>query len=301
MPAAERLSQRYRADHPAGQPILASGLDAAAYLATRMPATYAAARQVFDRLAATAAGFAPQTLLDLGAGTGASTWAASDAFPSLASSHLVDASESAMAVAGRLLKDSRLDVTHSTERLDRRGGWAATGAFDLAVCAFLLGELEVAAQDALVLEMGRAASVVAVIEPGTPAGYRRVLRARTALIAAGRAVVAPCPHEAACPLEPTEDWCHFAVRLTRSIRHRQVKGGERGYEDEKYAYVAAGPTPAHRSGRILRHPLIRSGHVRLTVCATEPGVENPTVSKRHRDTYRAARNASWGDTWEPSG
>lgn len=60
-----------------------------------MPATYAAARQVFNRLADAHPDFRPNTMVDLGAGTGACTWAAADAFPSLSSSHLVGSSASA--------------------------------------------------------------------------------------------------------------------------------------------------------------------------------------------------------------
>ncbi len=299
--AADRLSARYRSDQPATQPILTSPLDCAAYLTTRMPATYAAARQVFDRLVASRPDFQPRTLLDLGAGTGACTWAAADAFPSLASSHLVDASESALAAAQRMLKNSPVEVTHSADRLDRPGWATMTADFDLVVGGFLLGELDAVTQAPLVLEMATAAPVVVVVEPGTPAGYRRVLRARAALIAAGRHVLAPCPHESACPLEQTQDWCHFAVRLTRSIRHRQVKGAERGYEDEKYAYVVAGTQPPiGRSARILRHPQIRTGHIRMPICAIEPGIQDVTLSKRHRDEYRAARHARWGDPWQPA-
>ncbi len=317
--AADRLSDRYRADLPAAQPILASALDLAAYLTTRMPATYAAARQVFDRLARARPDFEPRSMLDLGAGTGTCTWAATKAFPSLESSHLVDSSPPALDAAKRMLEGTALHVRYVAGRIDRPGGWASaepsagsaesaavgtaetgsTGGFDLAICGFLLGELDAVDQDRLLADVAEAAPVVVIIEPGTPAGYRRVLRARTALIAAGHAVIAPCPHEGTCPLEGTQDWCHFAVRLTRSIRHRQVKGGDRGYEDEKYAYVVAGQAPADRSGRILRHPQIRSGHVRMTVCTTDPGVQAVTVSKRHRDQYRAARHAAWGDSWTP--
>lgn len=300
--ASEQLSQRYRADHAAAQSILASALDSAAYLTTRMPATYAAARQVFDRLASAHPEFQPRTLLDLGAGTGACTWAAADTFPSLQTSHLVDDSAPALSTARRMLEGSALSVTFTAERVERPGQWSASGGFDLAVCGFLFGELRSADQNAVIADIAHAAPVVAVIEPGTPAGYRRVLRARTALVAAGRHVLAPCPHDESCPLEPTQDWCHFAVRLTRSVRHRQVKGGERGYEDEKYAYVvASAQAPARRSGRILRHPQIRTGHVRMTVCATDPGIETVTVSKRHGTDYRAARRAGWGDPWEPGG
>lgn len=304
--AAGQLSLRYRADQPAVQPILASPLDSAAYLATRMPATYAAARQVFDRLAAARPEFEPRTMLDLGAGTGACTWAAADAFPSLKSSHLVDYSGPALAAALRLLETCALRVSHAADRVDRGRRWsgdsrAGDEGFDLAVCGFLLGEVDPTDQDPLTGRMAHAATVVAVIEPGTSAGYRRVLRARAALIAAGRHVLAPCPHDESCPLEPTQDWCHFAVRLSRSVCHRQAKGGDRGFEDEKYAYVVAhAEAPTGRADRILRHPQIRSGHVRMTLCAAEPGIEEVTVSKRHRPHYRAARHAGWGDPWPPA-
>ncbi|MBA3801230.1 MAG: methyltransferase [Geodermatophilaceae bacterium] len=301
--AADRLSQRYRADHPAIGPILATPLDSAAYLTTRMPATYAAARQVFDRLAAARPDFRPRTMLDVGAGTGACTWAAAAAFPSLETSHLVDSSAPALAAAQRMLADSQLVVTCAPdvlgrERVEATAGWATKGGFDLAVCGFLLGELDPEEHGHVVSRMAGAAAVVAVIEPGTPAGYRRVLKARATLVGAGRKLLAPCPHEQSCPLEPTQDWCHFAVRLTRSVRHREIKRGERGYEDEKYSYVVASTEPpVDRSSRILRHPQIRTGHVRMTLCTTDPGIEESTVSKRQGESYRAARRAGWGDPW----
>lgn len=298
--AADRLSQRYRADHPAPQPILASALDTAAYMTTRMPATYAAARQVFDRLRAARPDFQPRTLLDVGAGTGAGTLAAADAFPSLESALLVDGSTHALAAAQRLLSDSHVRATPAPGRVDRPDTWAGAGRFDLAVCGFVLGELDDIARGSVIAEIAGTASVAVVIEAGTPAGYRRVLTARSALISAGRSVVAPCPHDADCPLAPTEDWCHFAVRLTRSIRHRQVKGGERGFEDEKYSYVVASTeVPPDRSARILRHPHVRTGHVHLKICDRDLRIEDVTVSKRNREDYRAARKACWGDPWEP--
>lgn len=199
-----------------------------------------------------------------------------------------------------MLAGGTLRVTHAAGRLDQPGDWKVTEGFDLAVCGFLLGELDPAVRDTVVLEMAGAAPVVAIIEPGTPAGYRRVLAARTVLIAAGRALLVPCPHDEDCPLQATQDWCHFAARLRRSVAHRQTKRGVLGYEDKKYSYVVAAnrPSPA-RHGRILRHPQIRGGHVRVTVCSTQTGIEQQIVGKRHGELYRAARNARWGDPWPP--
>ena len=39
-----------------------------------------------------------------------------------------------------------------------------------------------------------------IVEPGTPAGYARIIALRTQLIALGAHVAAPCPHDGRCPL-----------------------------------------------------------------------------------------------------
>jgi ribosomal protein RSM22 (predicted rRNA methylase) len=107
-------------------------------------------------------------------------------------------------------------------------------------------------------------------------------------------VVAPCPHQAACP----NDWCHFAARIGRTSVHRRLKGGELSYEDEKFSYVAAardlsGGTP----GRVVRRTQQRKGLVSLPLCTAEGVLRTELVSKRQGDRYRAARDVDWGDAW----
>jgi ribosomal protein RSM22 (predicted rRNA methylase) len=140
---------------------------------------------------------------------------------------------------------------------------------------------------------------VLVVEPGTPRGYATVLAARAGLVGAGMGVAAPCPQSGACPLAGP-DWCHFSVRLPRTPALRRLKGGELGYEDEKFSFVAAtrtSVTPA--PGRVLRHPRRRGGHVILRVCGVDGTVTDPVVSRRAGAVYRAARKAQWGDAWPP--
>src|SRR5262252_6056802 len=71
--AVSRLVAAYRSGTPPEAPVLAGSVEAAAYAAYRMPATYAAVRAA---LAQVPDGFAPRALADLGGGTGAAAWAA---------------------------------------------------------------------------------------------------------------------------------------------------------------------------------------------------------------------------------
>jgi ribosomal protein RSM22 (predicted rRNA methylase) len=292
-PAVAALSAAYRSGGRPGD-VLTDPTAARAYAAFRMPATFAAvgaALRAAPRLR-------PTTLVDLGGGTGAAVWAAAAVFPSVRTAQVLDGSPAALAL-GRALAAGAPDPVGTTTWT--RARWPADlPAADLVTMAYFVGELAPAEQVAVVAAAADRAPAVAVVEPGTPAGFRDLLRARDTLIGAGLRVVAPCPHDLACPWAAGPDWCHFAARLPRSARHRRVKGGTLGWEDEKFSYVVAvraGGAPA--DGRIVRHPSQRKGLVELTVCASRPGIERVVVSKRRGADYKAARDATWGDPWPP--
>ena len=176
---------------------------------------------------------------------------------------------------------------------------AATGPAELVLASYVLGELDDARVEGIAAQLWeQATDTVAFVEPGTPAGYRRILRARAAVIAADGSTVAPCPHDLPCPL-PADDWCHFAIRLPRSKLHRRAKGAELGYEDEKFSYAVLSRTPVPKAAaRIIRQPQIRSGHVHL-VTSEPDGIHQRTVSRKQGDRFREARGAAWGDSLEP--
>jgi ribosomal protein RSM22 (predicted rRNA methylase) len=133
-----------------------------------------------------------------------------------------------------------------------------------------------------------------IVEPGTPAGYRRIIALRAQLIAAGAHVAAPCPHERACPLAPP-DWCHFTQRLPRLRAHRQIKGAELPFEDEKFAYVALTRAPAARHpARVLAQPVVSKVEVTAKLC-TPDGVVIAKTPRRAKADYARARRWQWGD------
>ena len=301
-PVVERLIGDYRGGGVATVPILRTADDAAAYAAYRMPATHAAVRAGLSRLAEQAPGLRPRTLLDLGGGTGAAVWAAAGLWPSLESATVLEGSEPVIALARRLAAGADSAAVRATRwERTRLGGATELPAAEVVTMSYLLGELAGPTRTALVERAARQARVVAVFEPGTPAGYARVLQARRELIAAGMGVAAPCPHDGTCPVTG-DDWCHFAARVNRTSRHRSLKGGTLGHEDEKFAYVVAARDPVPPApSRIVRHPVQRKGLVTLRLCAGAEGLLDRPVPKSRRELHRAARDAGWGDPWPPPG
>jgi ribosomal protein RSM22 (predicted rRNA methylase) len=301
-PAVEGLIARYRSPaEPGPEAILARPVDVLAYAAYRMPATYAAVLAALTQLAvAVPEPWHPRRLLDLGGGTGAAVWAATDVFGGLPEMTVLDRVPEALGL-GRRLAAAR-PALRSVQWTQWRHGTdaAAIPPADLVTISYLLGELPEPERDRLVAAAGSGAGAVVVVEPGTPAGHLRVLAARDALLAAGLHIVAPCPHAGQCPIR-SPDWCHFAVRVNRSALHRRAKGATLGHEDEKFSYVAAvrdpGPASGPAAARVLRHPVYGKGLVRLRLCAPGGDAEEVIVSKRQGERYRAARDLAWGDTW----
>jgi ribosomal protein RSM22 (predicted rRNA methylase) len=269
--------------------------DALAYALARMPATYAAVTASLNALGEIRPEFAPISLLDVGAGPGTASWAAAAAFSSLTHFTLLDSNDALRALALVLFRDSsRLSAVHYTHREGRAALVEAEPA-DLVITSYMIGEIDDAARTALAERLwAKTRDTLLVVEPGTPAGYARIIALRAQLIAAGAHVVAPCPHDGQCPLQPP-DWCHFTQRLPRLRAHRQIKGAELPFEDEKFAYVALTRAPVpQRPARVLAQPVVSKVEVTAKLC-TPDGLAIAKVPRRAKADYAAARRWRWGD------
>lgn len=317
--AAAELSDAYRAGNYSRAP-LDSAARRIAYLVQRMPATYAACARVFEEIRSLAPAFAPKKMLDLGAGPGTASLAAAGQWPELEIAtrverdvDLIMAGERIAKALGhpsvtnfywekdglpeflRTLKLDSDEYPESTVNARRSNG------FDIVVFSYVLGEVPALVQRRLLLDAWRfCRAMIVLLEPGTPRGFSNVLAARDLLGPLGAHILAPCPRSDphTCPMAAAGDWCHFAQRVERSSLHRQLKGGELGYEDEKFSYVVLSRQPLPTaSARVIRHPSIRKGHVELQLC-TPSGLERITVGKSQKERYRAARKAEWGDAFQ---
>jgi ribosomal protein RSM22 (predicted rRNA methylase) len=290
---AAAISKVYRDGGNSGA--IASETDALAYALARMPATYAAVAASLNALQDIRPDFAPRSLLDVGAGPGTAGWAAAETFPTLAGLTLLDANSALRALSLELARDSSRLNRASYQLGQARALLATAGEADLVIASYLIGELSDSERRDLADAMwARTSDTFVIVEPGTPAGYARIIAARAQLIASGAHVAAPCPHDRACPLH-APDWCHFAQRLPRSRAHMQMKGAEVPFEDEKFSYVVLTRAPvAEPPSRVLAPPVVGKAEITAKLCTPE-GLALARVPRRDKSAYARARRWVWGD------
>lgn len=295
--ASEMLSRRYRSETRDGRMHISDDLAAKAYLAARLPATYAAVRTSLDSAAAICPDFAPQSMLDVGAGPGTALWAAKQCWPELHSATMIEASPAIRAVGSELAQRSGVDA------LDWQAGDVVREKLDfpqadLVTMAYVLDELAPEDRRKLVERLWISArQMLVIVEPGTPAGWQRILDARRALIAQGAHIAAPCAHQLECPLV-APDWCHFSRRVARSRIHRMTKDADVPWEDEKFIYLAAVREKAGDvEARIIAPTRVGGGKVSLKLCRQDGAAEERMTTKRDGEFFRWARRADWGDAF----
>jgi ribosomal protein RSM22 (predicted rRNA methylase) len=295
---AARMSELYRAGGSTAGAVR-DELDALAYAVSRMPATYAAVRNALDRLKERSAGFAPRSLLDPGAGPGTASWAVVHAWPEIESVTQVDMSAALLRLGAKLSESASSTALREATRINLNATGDAWHNFrvDMVAASYTLAELDQAQMESLVrAAWAQCDGAIVIVEPGTPAGYERILRARDALMAEGARVAAPCPHELRCPLA-APDWCHFAQRVARNRDQMILKAAELGYEDEKFSYLVAVREklfrPAERD-RILARPETNGAGLAFKLCTRSGQCERVTIARRDAD-FKAARKRDWGN------
>jgi len=294
--ASDVLSRRYRAETRDGRLHISDELAARAYLAARLPATYAAVRASFESIAELCPDFAPQTMLDVGCGPGTALWAARECWRDLSSATMIEASPAIRSVGSKLAENIGLETEWRAGDLVREK--LDFPKADLVTIAYVLDELAPSDRTALVERLWSSASqLFVIVEPGTPAGWQRILDARAVLIGQGAHIAAPCTHQHECPLV-APDWCHFSRRVARSRIHRLTKDAEVPWEDEKFIYLAATREPSlAASARVIAPTRVGGGKVSLKLCKDDGSAEERLVTKRDGELFRWARRADWGDAY----
>jgi len=296
--AAREISLRYRdRDRAKGSSLIRSREEALAYAVSRMPATYGAVYTALSQALTAAGNPALATLLDAGAGTGAASWAAS-ALTDVRGIVCLEYEAQMRLLGEALMRNAPAPMDTARWLSCDIARDALPARADLVIASYVFNELPAERRQAAAEKLWAAADrMLLLVESGTPQGFELLRRVRESLPEKGAFLLAPCPHEGPCPMAGN-DWCHFSCRVPRSQLHRLAKGGDAPYEDEKFAYLALSRAPAvPQGGRVLRHPKIEKGHIRLELC-TASGLRQATYSKKDGEPYHKARKLQWGDTVE---
>jgi ribosomal protein RSM22 (predicted rRNA methylase) len=263
-----------------------------AYILARMPATFAASRAVLEE-ALTRAPTLPQNILDLGAGPGTLAWACSSV-PILQDTPVTQVEKD----AAYNLFLQKVRAPNTLETIHASWDKLPSATYDWVTAAFLLCEIKPSMKESFIKKAWAASrSVLILIQPGTPTGYQELMMARSLLMGLGAHILAPCPHQKACPMQG-ENWCHFKARFQRTPTQMFLKNATRGFEDETYSYLIASRCGNLTDGsiaRVISSPQKRSGHVRFDLCLDDGKLCKMTFSKRQKDVYKLARDTDWGD------
>ncbi|MCQ2518677.1 MAG: small ribosomal subunit Rsm22 family protein [Lachnospiraceae bacterium] len=294
--AARTLTERYKSESGQGKRLVTKELETAAYAAVRMPATFGAvssalsyAFELFDGEI--------ESVLDVGAGTGAASFAALSVLDTDLKITCIEREQS-MIDFGRKIASS--DISFAKAKWIQKDFSKAeiSEKADLVISSYAMNELSGEDRERLLKLLWNAADkMLLIVEPGTPVGFEQIRKAKEFLTAAGGFTVAPCPGNEACPIEG-DNWCHFTARVSRSKLHKMLKDGDVPYEDEKFSYIAVSKIPcATAPKRVLRHPVKDPGRISPELCP-RAGLITQTVMKKEKDAFKKARKLSCGDMFD---
>jgi ribosomal protein RSM22 (predicted rRNA methylase) len=298
--AYAELSNQYRLNRKNIFDTLQNEEQRLSYVAARMPSTYETVYKVLNEIMDYASENI-HSLLDIGAGPGTASWASCELFDSIRKITLLEQNPDMASLGKKLsnnhptLKDATWiiqDATQSIPLIERA---------DLVIASYSFNEIHEKNQEEFLRFMWEKTNkFLVIIDPGTPASFLSIHKARMWFIENQVNILSPCPHSLACPAFMNQDWCHFYARVQRTSLHKILKDGEKGYEDEKFSYlILSKGKPLKYEARIVRHPDIHSGHLKLNLCS-EKGFETLIYSKKNGEKYKKARKSNWGDRWQIS-
>lgn len=288
--SAEGISKRYRSESGAGKHLVSTERDTLAYAAVRMPATFGAVSRALE-LALECFSEEICSVLDVGAGTGAASHAA-ELLTDCSSITCIEREDSMISLGSKLMQARGIDAEWIKKDISVA---EISEHADLVISSYCLNELSPSARKNTLQKLWKSTDkLLLIVEPGTPEGFSQLREARKLLIEGGGYVAAPCPSCGECKL-PADDWCHFTARVARTRLHKQLKGGDVPYEDEKFCFLAVSRTACEGKNRILRHPKIESGKITLRICSVQ-GISDKMVTKKS-SLFKAARKSDCGDSF----
>jgi ribosomal protein RSM22 (predicted rRNA methylase) len=287
-----QLSQKYKQKK---HKYFSSDKERLAYIVSRMPATFAALKNVLKEIKINFPDLEIKSVLDLGSGPATAAWAMFSVFENINQMRLVE-KDSILNLGKNLIKDENYFdklIFDQTDILKIKNF-----DYDLVCLSYVTTEIKKPFIDKIIKRWFYSNSkIIVFLEPGTMYGFKNIKYIRQNLIKLGSRIIAPCPNDLKCPM-PENDWCHFFVRLQRSKQHKYLKEGSLAYEDEKFSYVIATKLNFDcKYSRVLRRPIIKKDDISLVLCS-KGEITKEIISRKDRKRYKISQKARWGDRFD---
>ncbi|MBA3723331.1 MAG: hypothetical protein H0W89_00360 [Candidatus Levybacteria bacterium] len=273
-----------------------------AYLALRVPATYAQSYATIANVHELVPSWQPKTILDIGSGPGTAIWAASEIWPSLTDATAIEQHNSLVSLGKQIATTAELSIATTWLRQDIREGIDEDDTtYDVVIIANVLNELSTTAADKLIGQaLNKTSGVLVIVEPGTPAGSVIVQNAAKKLGKAGNLLA---PYINNTFFNDDNYYLHFSQKFIRPEFQRRLRQQMResslmasDWEDAKYTYTIISKLAPEITpwGRCVGPIQVQKGFLEIPVL-TKDGIEKIKVMKRYREQYNSAKNVKWGD------
>ncbi len=230
---------------------------------------------------------APSVLLDWGCGTGAATLEYIRVWGKPAKVLLWDRSPRAVAFAKKKVEAVGVPCAAWDEsRFDE--------PFALIV-SHVVNEMDPASKQNL-FSFLQQSQAFARVEPGTPEAAKEIIETRESVTT--HTWIAPCPHQAACPLKASqEDWCHFFAEPRQEYftngdwaRYaREMKIDLRSLPVSYLIGVKGQDQATHSRGRLIGRPKVHKRDAEGLICR-ESGCEWEAIEPEQGERLKSLKD-----------
>lgn len=291
---SEKLSNKYMSEKRTGKTLLSQKEEAVTYSVIRMPATFGAIYNALNQ-ALENKNIEIKSLLDIGAGTGAASFAVSELID-IKQITCLEREKVMMQLGKKLMSQGNYSLKNAKWIDNDIIKDGLNEKADLVIVSYMINELK--EEDRLIILdklLESTNKILLIVEPGTPEGFKNIKKIREEVINKKLNILAPCTHKKKCPLSD-DDWCSSVVRVQRTKIHKILKDGDVPFEDEKFSYIAISKQEYNNArARILRHPIIQNKMIKLKLC-TESGIQELTITKKNSDIYKKIKKKKVGDS-----
>lgn len=304
------------------------------YMATRLAPNYAVIKTIMNEIRDMDQQFQPKSVLDFGSGMGTTIWAVNETWPNSVQEFMnIDISKEQQHLCEFLLRGGKETGQPLQNVFHREYLPVSTKVrYDMVVSAFSFLDLPNTEMRAQTIEnlWNKTNDILVLVERGNKGGFSTIHDARhfildssgfdvtkkinfttqsqpqTQLNQPKAHILAPCPHEFACPrasmsTKMKRDICRFRV----VFEPLEIGEKKHGYSREEFSYVVLRKRPyqpyysetTSRWPRIVEKRNHAGGQITHKICCPNGTLAETVITKKKygRAAYEVAKSCSWGD------